>query len=369
MKTFTRVNAGFSLIELMIAMVIGLILLSATAMIFVSSSESNRELQKTSQQIENGRYAMEILSQDLRMAGFYGHLQDPSAVPVPSALIDPCEATDPAELQKSLWFPIQAYRGTIHTSSPSGDTPPDISATSCAALAAPNLKGGSDVLVLRRADTNALAATDTAINNVFYIQANPSQGQLQIGNGAVISTNRADGDPSTIFISNGASPAPPAPIRRFHVRIYFVAPCSVGGGTGGVCTGAAGEDTIPTLKRMELDTVGNMKITPLVEGIDYLKVEYGIDDAPTAVSLATGYSGNGTVDRYVASPSVAEWTSVVSAKVFVLARNTEATRGYSDTKTYTLGSSAVPSRGDAFKRHVYSAAVQLVNPAGRREIP
>jgi type IV pilus assembly protein PilW len=369
MKTFARGDAGFSLIELMIAMVIGLILLAATAMIFVNSSEATRELQKTSQQIENGRYAMEILAQDLRIAGFYGHLHTPSAVPVPAGLIDPCEATDPAKLQESLWFPVQAYQGTIDTSSPSGDTPADISATTCAALAAPNLKAGSDVLVLRRAETNVLATTATALTNVFYIQANSSQGQLQIGNGAVIGTNRADGAASTIFINNGAAPPPSAPIRRFHVRIYFVAPCSVGSGAGGVCTGAAAEDTIPTLKRLELDTVGNMKLTPLVEGIDYFKVEYGIDDAPTATNVATGYSGDGTVDRYVTSPSVAEWTSVISAKVYVLARNTEASRGYTDTKTYTLGSASVPSRGDSFKRHVYSAAVQMVNPAGRREIP
>ena len=54
-----RSNSGFSLIELMIAMTIGLLLLAGLTMIFVNSSNASREMQKTSQQIENGRFAIE----------------------------------------------------------------------------------------------------------------------------------------------------------------------------------------------------------------------------------------------------------------------------------------------------------------------
>ena len=63
-------NLGFSLIELMIALTIGLILLTVLSLILVNSYESNRELQKTSQQIENGRFAIDVLSQNIRHAGF-----------------------------------------------------------------------------------------------------------------------------------------------------------------------------------------------------------------------------------------------------------------------------------------------------------
>jgi type IV pilus assembly protein PilW len=112
---------------------------------------------------------------------------------------------------------------------------------------------------------------------------------------------------------------------------------------------------------------------PLVEGIEYLKIEYGIDDAPAAVNLATGLSGDATVDRFETAPSAAEWRSVIAAKIYVLARNTEPTRGYSDTKRYVLGSLGTtvqtPVRSDEYKRHVYGAAAYLANPAGRREIP
>jgi type IV pilus assembly protein PilW len=369
--TTLRRESGFSLVELMIASAIGLLLLTGLSMIFINSSDANRELQKTAQQIENGRYAVEVLSQDLRLAGFYGHLYDVGAITAPGSVPDPCEDSSASALLSALWFPVQGYGGTVHSTTPASDTAADVSSTTCAALTSANLKAGSDVLVIRRADTNALAAADVPEEDAFYIQANTSQAEIQLGGTvAVGSDKKADGTTAaTLKLTNGAAPAPAAPIRRLHVRVYFVAPCSVGSGTGGVCTGAAGEDAIPTLKRLELTKSGSVTLVPLVEGIDYLKIEYGIDDLPAAVKLETGLNGDATVDRFETAPSAAEWANVIAAKVHVLARNTEPTRGHLDDKTYTLGSVDVPARNDNFKRHVYTAAVYLANPAGRREVP
>jgi type IV pilus assembly protein PilW len=368
-----RSNRGFTLIELMIASAIGLLLLTGLALIFVNTSEANRELQKSAQQIENGRYAIEIISSDLRMAGFYGHLHDMATITAPAALPDPCEAVDAAELLKAFWYPVQGYEGTIDAVSATADAAPDVSTTSCGLLDADTLQPGSDVLVIRRADTNVLATADVATTDVFYVQASAINAEVQKGNGAVIAQNKASGGLSALYLSNGAIPAPAAPIRRLHVRIYFVAKCSIGLGAGGACNGAAGEDRIPTLKRLELTSSGTFTLVPLVEGIEYLKVEYGIDDAPGTINLATGLSGNATVDRFETAPSTAEWPSVIAAKIYVLARNTEPTRGYSDTKRYVLGSLAAtvqtPVRNDEYKRHVYGSASYLANPAGRREVP
>lgn len=365
-----RGQAGMSLMELMIALTIGLMLLSGLAVIFSSSSDANRELQKTAAQIENGRYAVDTLAQDLRLAGFYGHLFDLGSIATPASVPpDPCQSSDAAELLKNLWFPVQGYRGTIDSSNPASDVRPNISATSCGGLLTnANLKPGSDILVVRRADTNALAATDVATSNVYYLQAASTGAEVQVGGGIAVADKKADGaTDSTLKLSNGVSPAPSAPIRKLHVSVYFVAPCSVGKGTNGECTGAAGEDTIPTLKRLELSSVGAMSIVPLVEGIDYLKLEYGVDTSPSSVSPETGYAGDATVDSY--TPTPADWTTVIAAKVYVLARNTQPTRDYVDDKTYALGSITAPARNDAYKRHVFTALAQLANPAGRREIP
>ena len=373
-----RRQSGFSLIELMIASVIGLILLGGLSLIFVSSSETNRELQKTAQQIENGRYAIDTLTQNLRLAGFYGHLYDLSTItPVPGTPPDPCELTA-AALRSALWYPVNAYFGTM------GGAAADVSATSCGALTADNLQPGSDVLVIRRADTNVLVAASPKAAGAYYIQSTAYEAQIQVGDadgtiGACTNSFpcKAEGGDADLKLSNGAIPAPAAPLRKFQVHVYFVAPCSIGtntvGGIAGVCQ--AGDDTIPTLKRLELssdpaNTPGQFVIVPLVEGIELLKVAFGVDTAPTAVNMATGLSGDAAVDSYTAVEAApGNWREVIAARVYVLARNTEPTRDFKDDKTYTFAGASVGPMNDQYKRHVFSAAVRLTNPAGRREIP
>jgi type IV pilus assembly protein PilW len=258
----------------------------------------------------------------------------------------------------------------------------NVSGTTCddkGLLTNANLRPGSDVLVIRRASTNVVATTASTIANEIYIQGTGSQAELQIGVNAVLGTNKANGDASTLFTHTGVA----APVRKYNVHVYFVAPCSVGSGTttvntetiSGVCTNS--DDSIPTLKRLELRESGGsttMTIVPLVEGIEYFKIEYGIDTTPATADITTGLPGDATVDSYVTSP--ADWTQVIAAKVFVLARNTSGTAGHVDTKTYLLGTAPgvagtnlVAATNDNFRRHTYTAAVRLMNTSGRREIP
>jgi type IV pilus assembly protein PilW len=72
------------------------------------------------------------------------------------------------------------------------------------------------------------------------------------------------------------------------------------------------------------------------------------------------------------SCTAAELTDTVAVKLWVLARTDEATPGYTDTKTYSMGSNPVVNSGpfnDSFKRHVFSTTVRINNVAGRRETP
>ena len=129
-----RTPGGFSLIEFMIAVTLGLLLILGVTTFFVSTSRSFTEAQKAHRQIENGRYAMDLLSADLRHAGFYGEIASVGVVPA-GAPPNPC-ATDLATLASALPIPIQGVAGT--------DTKP-----SCV----PGRVTGTDVLVVRRAHT------------------------------------------------------------------------------------------------------------------------------------------------------------------------------------------------------------------------
>src|SRR5258705_7632740 len=91
----SRKARGFTIVELMVAMSIGLVLLGGLSLVFMNGSQSTAELQKSGQQMENGRYAVSILNDDLRHAGFYGDFG--AIAGAPGTLPDPCE-TSPGTL-------------------------------------------------------------------------------------------------------------------------------------------------------------------------------------------------------------------------------------------------------------------------------
>ena len=66
---------GFSLVELMVSIVIGLVILAALVALFVNTSGSNRELARANSLIENGRLAIELLESDVVHAGLLGHVR------------------------------------------------------------------------------------------------------------------------------------------------------------------------------------------------------------------------------------------------------------------------------------------------------
>src|SRR5512132_3253748 len=88
-QSMPRIHAarGFSLIELMIGVALGLIVLAALTSFFVSTSANRHEIERTSRQIENGRFAIDTLRNELRIAGFFAELQQTGATWV---MPDPC---------------------------------------------------------------------------------------------------------------------------------------------------------------------------------------------------------------------------------------------------------------------------------------
>jgi type IV pilus assembly protein PilW len=135
----------------------------------------------------------------------------------------------------------------------------------------------------------------------------------------------------------------------------------------------------------------------MVEGIEGFRVELGIDNRSKAyVGQATGtpvdYTaevdwldpdtrsiptnrGDGSPDGAFISCTdldpctVDELMNVTAVKIHLLVRSREPSRGYTDTKTYQVGSTTMGPYDDGFKRHVYTSTVRLPNVAGRRQTP
>jgi type IV pilus assembly protein PilW len=64
-------QTGLTLIEIMIALLIGAFLLGGVLQIFITSKQTYRMQENLSRLQENGRFAMEFLSKDIRMAGYW----------------------------------------------------------------------------------------------------------------------------------------------------------------------------------------------------------------------------------------------------------------------------------------------------------
>ena len=60
------------------------------------------------------------------------------------------------------------------------------------------------------------------------------------------------------------------------------------------------------------------------------------------------------------------WPDVLSLKVYLVARSTEPVAGFTDTKSYPLGTAGDWTPGGSYRRHVFVQTVRLVNPMGRR---
>lgn len=329
-----QTQRGFSLVELMVSMAIGLVIVAGLATLFANSSQTGAEIDKSMRQIENGRYAAELLSENVGVAGYYGELiRDSLAVgtPVASGL---CSTTLTALGWNNPTLTIPA-------------AVTGLTATQAAALTClTDYKTGTAALVLRHVDTTGVVA-GTATNDSPYLQ-----------------TSRCSKDVDAIkFVFSNASSdftlrdldcTAVNAVQRYVVRIYYIASCSECGGA----------DTIPTLKRAEL--VGNqMVVSPLVEGIEEVTYDYGFDTdndgAPDIFRI--GLSG-------VAGAAANDWNNVVGIRLRLLSRTTEASVGFVDGKTYDMGLSG--TRGpfsDAYKRRVYTVTARLNNVAGPREIP
>jgi type IV pilus assembly protein PilW len=342
--TQRSVNLGMSLIELMIAISIGTLIVAAMSLLFASNSRSRSETERTGHNIENGRYAMEVLRGELHHAGYFAEF-DPRALPLPATKPDPC-LTDLASLQAAMPLHIQGYNtmaaGTL----------------SCLT----DVKAGTDAFVTRRAGgctvANPAAPGCTALGvGAPAFQASLCNNAAELGSGVVANYYRLDTNLANLTLRKRNCPATgsggsQASTRRYLLRIFYVANNDKAG------------DGIPTLKYRELGATGFGTPLSVVQGVEQLQIEYGLDtDANGDADVYT--SDPDTHLACVAATCVGYWASVVSAKLSVLTRNLDQSPGHVDTNTYTLGTVAVPAFNDGYKRKVFQEVVRLQNPSGR----
>lgn len=320
---------GVSLIELMVGLTLGLIIAVALLAIFANASGAGRDLQRSSIQIENGRYVAELLQDELKLAGFFGETTVTGAT---YTTPDPC-LTTPTGFSTTLGFPtpVQGYG------------PSD----ALACLTSRNRKPGTHALVIRRLDVVAVAPSSIASGaSQYYVQysfctTDPDNPKLLFDKSAAAFTLKNLGCNT------------PNQVRAYVSRIYYISTCNV----------CSPSDGVPTLKR--LDLVGDeLQATALVDGVEELRFEYGFDT-----------NGNGDVDEYRAglgTGATALWQNVMSIKVHFITRSLDKVTsgaGLATAQSFQLGGTGMLNvADDGYVRRAYSTTVRLINPSGAREI-
>jgi len=339
-----RRNAhGFTLVEILVALALGVLILLALTILFARNSGNQSELERNTRQLENARYAIDLLAEDVMHAGYYGEFDpDPLVVnPADWSQPDPCAIAVNAQGWNTPNPPVPTSANAAERVQVPVAVQGIEAGTAVGCLA--GRVAGTEALVIRHAETGAPTTLAAGLNNNIYIQVARC--------GLDTSRIRADSVPSGMLnlrlpdcatVNNS--------LRRLTQRTYYVASCNDCGANDG----------IPTLKRVEMIN-GALRTMSVAEGVENIQLEFGLDtndDGVPDVFVATdGVDG--------AAPNL--WQNVVAVRLHVLTRSTQPTPGYTDARTYQLGPVAVTPQPDGNKRTLMTTTVRLHNVGGRRE--
>lgn len=339
-----RWQRGLTLIEFMVSVTIGLLMVAAIATLIADQSGNRAEVDRSGRMIENGRYAVRTLADDLQLSGYWGELNGVPTTAVLAALPDPCSLAL-ADIEAASQLHVQGL-----------NNPPAASVPGCIE----DQLAGTDILVVRHADPQ-VSDFGTLTAGQVYIQTG-----LNAASSAFFAAVGV-GDASAV--TNGATfplvkkdKVSTANVRRFLVRIYYIASCSVE--SGGSCAAGDGGNPIPTLKMIELNhAAGAIEWAAPVtisEGIENMQIDYGVD------TNSDGAPDGDDVDGSLIG--VANWPNVMAVKIHLLARSLDRSPGFVDDKSYVLGvGGAVATTNTGYKRHVFVQSVRMVNPSARRQ--
>lgn len=309
---------GFSLVELLVAVTLGLLVIGAAVALYLRACDAQAVAESTARLQENARYALAVIEADVRMAGYWG-LHDRAdwlAVNAASAFPAACGAGWTTDAAHYVAGDNGAY------------------ALPCPASGG-GARAGSDVLVVRRASAQRIA---------------PQSGTVGVANRdrVLLVSSRAGGElfvphdlgnhiPPGYATSDPAGEPPLADTRAMQVDAYYVSRNS------SVARG------YPALRRKTLNTgpaIGEEEVLP---GVEDLQFQIGVD-----------VDDDGDADAYV-DPSAAPAGRPVSIVLWLRLRALETEAGYRDSHDYAYADVTLPSPGDAHRRLLVTRTIYLRN--------
>jgi len=316
---------GFSLIELLLAMALGLVVTAGIVQLFAGNTQTYSAIQGQSRLQEGARYALDFMAESVRAGGYFGC--DPDLDKRYTTLNQTLGNTFEMNiLQPVAGFDYQGGGGTSMTDwVPSAAVLPRVGSVTTTPFPANGLnfaqiEPNTDILAVRRIDPpgeRISALTQATANPViieddgdvaldtddFAVISNCEQASVfritnvadngatislfrdeNTGPGSVIFQNRAGATLSDENIAYGtAISAQGASVARLFAEIYFIA--------AGAGTNNRGQETLALWRKS-----GNDAPVELVEGVQDLQLWFGVDTTPNdSIDVPNRYTDFGAV--------------------------------------------------------------------------
>ncbi|WDJ07591.1 PilW family protein [Xanthomonas campestris] len=371
---------GISLIEMMIAMVIGLVLMLGVIQVFSASRTASMLAEGSARAQENGRFALEFLQRDIRMAGHFGCVNDQAHFVRGEG--DPVVTTGAASGSgHPLDFSVSVQGYEAPNTKPLGVLTIGanwaLPANLPASISKLNPRGGSDILVLRylTPESVPITALTSGSNSVVSFNATTGGRLTEGGQTAPTVFGIADCAHATVFkgvyasgkvTANGtnlsnysARPTGQALIYRAESLVYYV-------GT----SATTGEPVLMRARSNGLDDYATPE--ELVEGIENMQLLFGLDQT-ASMSTTSPPLGNINTQAIASDVSIGtdaaaagQWRRVGQVQIGILARSPSPSTAEKPTTSVrypsALGVSFAPAaQTDGRYRMTYESTIALRN--------
>ena len=333
---------GFSIIELMVAVAVGMLVIAGIIGLFATNKRVYTNTQNTTELQENGRFALQYLLKDLRHAYFFGEtfysdLDTIACTPKNDDFTDSdrpnCNGADAVfNFNQDSNPPSAPLRGVARpVSSGSGSVTADALGCIDNALALPGIP--SDILVIKSATPTPISSINDLDLGSAYIASNSAKGSL--------CWLTADTPMIEIGTCTGYNCVSEGTYWPYYFAAYYI-------------RSPDHDDDPPVLARKlyEWDAAKGMGLVTqdLVTGVEAMRILYGVS------------SSNDALPTFGAADTVTDWEDVKALKIYLLLRTTQSDFSYTDDKTYTMGDIDVTAtQGSHFHRAVLSTTVMLHN--------
>jgi len=301
------IQSGFSLIELMISMALGLFMMAGVFTVYINTRDSQDMVADQVNMLDDARFALDVISYDLRHSGNFGRMNEPelvenSLVNGLNLIANDCNSVNGIDWSVNTITWIYGYNDSTT------DGVRDVSNCTTGYVS-------GDIIEARYALSTPITVLQP---NKLYINGDVSGSAYFVG---------------------GAPPDPSKPSYEAVTNAYYIGSYSYAVGDG-----------IPSLRRVSVQPGPAITDEMILSGVENLQIMIGLD-----------MDDNGSVDTYADPASNLQWLRARSVQVWLVVRSNDRQGDLDTSSSFDIAGQTVNYPNDGYRRVMLSTVVSLRN--------